>query len=119
MADSKQYITQEQENGTVMISEEVISSIVASAAQEVEGVAGLGNKSSVEVIAKKNWSKGIRVVIGQEDELYVDCNVVISYGQSVVNVASAVQAAITGALESMTGVTVAAVNVNVCGITRQ
>ena len=122
MADHKQYITQVQENGTVIISEEVISTIVHHAATEVEGVVGLSakvNADIVELLGKKNWSKGIRVVIGQEDELYVDCNVVISYGQSVVNVASAVQAAITGALESMTGVTVAAVNVNVCGITRQ
>jgi uncharacterized alkaline shock family protein YloU len=44
---------------------------------------------------------------------------VLSYGQSVVGVAKAIQDAVCGALESMTAIKVAAVNVNVCGITRQ
>lgn len=38
MAESKQYITQNQENGTVQISEDVIISIVAVAVGETEGV---------------------------------------------------------------------------------
>lgn len=38
MADSKQYITQNQENGTVQISEDVIISIVTVAVGETEGV---------------------------------------------------------------------------------
>ena len=44
---------------------------------------------------------------------------VVAYGQSVVAVAKAIQEAITAALESMTGVKVASVNVNVCGIAAQ
>lgn len=119
MADSKQYITQEQENGTVMISEEVISSIVASAAQEVEGVAGLGNKSSVEVIAKKNWSKGMRITIAENNDISIECNIVVTYGHTVVTVAKAVQDGILSAVESMTGVKPSSVNVSVCGIIRQ
>ena len=41
MAESKQYITQIQDNGNVMISEDVIATIVAHAASEFEGVVGL------------------------------------------------------------------------------
>lgn len=122
MADNKQYITQVQDNGTVMISEEVITTIVAQSVSEVEGVVSMSVKPGadiVELLGKKNWGKGIRVTIGQEDELHIDCNVVLAYGQSVVTVAAAVQNAVTGAVESMTGVKVAAVNVNVCGIIRQ
>lgn len=122
MAENKQYITQAQENGSVMISEDVIATIVDRAVCEVEGVVALTTKPGsdiAELIGKKNWGKGIKIVIGQDDELYIDCNVVISYGQSVVAVAKAVQEAVTGALESMAGVVVASVNVNVCGIVRQ
>ena len=122
MAENKQYITQAQENGSVMISEDVIATIVDRAVCEVEGVVALTTKPGsdiAELIGKKNWGKGIKIVIGQDDELYIDCNVVISYGQSVVAVAKAVQEAVTGALESITGVVVASVNVNVCGIVRQ
>ena len=37
MAENKQYITQAQENGSVMISEDVIATIVEQAIAEVEG----------------------------------------------------------------------------------
>ena len=122
MAENKQYVTQAQENGSVMISEDVIATIVAHAVSEVEGVVSLSAKPGADIadlIGKKNWGKGMKIVIGQEDELYIDCNVVIGYGHSVVNVAKAVQESVTGALESMAGVVVASVNVNVCGIVRQ
>lgn len=122
MAENKQYITQEQENGSVMISEDVIATIVAQAVSDVEGVVSLSAKPGSDIadlIGKKTWGKGMKITIGQQDELYVDCNVVVGYGQSVVNVAHAVQEAVTSALESMTGVAVASVNVNVCGISRQ
>ena len=62
---------------------------------------------------------GNKIDIGDNDEVYIDCNVIIGYGQSVVSVAGAVQESVTGAIESMTSVKVACVNVNVCGITRQ
>ena len=122
MADNKQYITLAQENGAVMISEDVIATIVANAAKDVDGVAGLNVKPGAdiaEMIAKKNWGKGMKITIGQNDELYIECNINVYYGQSVVCVAKAVQEAVTAALESTTCVKVAEVNVNVSGIARQ
>ena len=122
MADNKQYITQIQENGTVMISEDVIATIVANAVKDVEGVAGLNVKPGAdiaEMIAKKNWGKGMKITIGQDDKLFVDCNINVIYGQNVVSVATAVQEAVTAALESTTCVKVSEVNINVSGIVRQ
>ena len=72
-----------------------------------------------DMIGKKAWGKGIKITIADDNALSVDCNVNIGYGQSVVSVAKAVQDAVTGALESSTGVKVSAVNINVCGIIRQ
>lgn len=122
MAENKQYITKVQENGTVMISEDVIATIISHAICEVEGVVGLSTKPGAdiaEIIGKKNWGKGMKVTIGEADELYIDCNVVVAYGQSVMNVAGTIQNAVTSSLESTTGVKVASVNVNVCGIAAQ
>lgn len=122
MAENKQYITQNQENGSVMISEDVIATIVANAVNEVEGIVGLSVKPGADIadmIGKKNWGKGMKITIGQDNELCIDCNVNVGYGQSVVNVAKAVQDAVTAALESTAGIKVSAVNVNVCGIIRQ
>ena len=121
MAENKQYITQVQDNGRVMISEDVITSIVIQSLSDIEGYVGLSAKPGsdiVELIGKKNWGKGIKVTISENDELTVDCNVVISYGHSVVSVAKAIQDAVSAALQSMTAVSVASVNVNVCGIVK-
>lgn len=122
MADNKQYITQIQDNGSVMISEDVIASIVSHAVTEVEGVVGLNVKPGAdiaEIIGKKAWAKGLKITIGEKDEVYIDCNLTVCYGQSVVDVAKAAQEAIISALQAMTGVAIAKVNVNVCGIVRQ
>ena len=122
MAEYKQYITQPQENGNVMISEDVIATIVEQAVTDVDGVVGLNVKPGADIadiIGKKSWGKGLKIVIGEENELTIDCNVNVGYGQSVVTVAKAVQEAVTNALESTAGVKVASVNINVCGIIRQ
>ena len=83
MADNKQYITQVQDNGRVMISEAVISTIVYQALNDIEGYVGLSAKAGseiVELVGKKNWGKGIKVSISENDELSIDCNVVYSFG---------------------------------------
>ncbi len=115
MAEYKQYITQSQENGNVMISEDVIATIVEQTLTEVEGVV----KGGAEVTGKKSWGKGMRIQIAEDNALTIGCNIIVSYGESVIQVAQAVQEAITNAVESVTGVTVADVNVNVCGIVRK
>ena len=122
MAENKQYITQQQDRGSVLISEDVITTIVANAVNEVDGIVGLSVKPGADIadmIGKKNWGKGMKITVGQDNQLYIDCNVNVGYGQSVVAVAKSVQDAVTAALESTAGVKVAAINVNVCGIIRQ
>ena len=115
MAEYKQYITQIQENGNVMISEDVIATIVEQALTEVDGVV----KGGAEVVGKKSWGKGLRIAIAEDNSLSIGCNIMVSYGESVINVAKAVQEAVTNAVESVTGVTVTDVHVNVCGIIRK
>ena len=122
MAENKQYIIQAQEGGSLLISEDVISTIVARAIVEVEGIVGLVTKPGsdiAEIIGKKNWGKGIKIQILDNETVAVDCNVTVTYGMSVVSVAKAAQDSVVSAVESMTGVTVKSVNVNVCGIVRK
>ena len=122
MAENKQYISQMQDNGTVMISEDVVATIVMQAMKDVEGVVSLSTKPGADIadmIGKKNWGKGVRIEIAEDNALTIDCDIQIGYGQSVLTVAQAVQTTVTNQVESMTGVKVSAVNVNVCGILRQ
>jgi uncharacterized alkaline shock family protein YloU len=110
-----EYITQVQENGNVMISEDVIATIMEQALTEIDGVV----KGGSDVVGKKSWGKGIRITIAEDNSLALGCNIIVGYGESVINVANAVQEAITTAVESVTGVKVTDVNVNVCGIVRK
>ena len=122
MADNKQYVTQVQDNGSVMISEDVIATIVINAVSEVEGVVGFTTKPGAEIadmLGMKNWGKGLKLNIDDNGTVAIDCNVVVAYGQSVVTVAQNVQTAVTSALDSTANIQVKSVNVNVCGIVRQ
>ena len=119
MAEYKQYITQDQENGSVMISEDVIAAIVAHALADVEGVGSLGAKPGIvsqDFDTKKHWGKSLKVMISEDNTLALDCSIMISYGYSVVDVAAAVQQAITSSVESMTGVKITNININICGV---
>ena len=121
MADNKQYVTQVQENGTVMISEDVIATIVANSVSDVEGIIGLTTKPGADIADKfgmKNWGKGMKIVIGEDNELTISCNVQIVYGSSVIEVAKNAQQAVASAVENAAGVKVKEVNINVCGIVR-
>lgn len=120
MSDSKEYVSQTLEHGAIHISEEVIATIAALAIQDVEGVYGLNTSiasSDLSKLAKRAQGKGIRLVISEDDEISVDCYIVVLYGHSVVDVAKAVQDTVTAAIESTTGRRVKSVNVNISGIT--
>ena len=121
MADNKQYISQKQKNGDILISEDVVATVALQAMTEIEGFAGLSTKPGADIaeFIGKHWGKGVKIIIGDDNALTVDCNVIIYYGYNVVNTAQEIQASVLSALESVTGVKVLAVNVNVCGIARK
>ena len=121
MAENKQYIVQNQDNGSVMISEDVLSTIVAQAISEVDGIIGLSTKPGADIadLIGKNWGKGMKIQIGEDNSVSISCNIAVKYGHSVVDVAKNTQTVLTNAVESMAGVKVSSVNVNVCGIVRK
>lgn len=119
MADNKDYFVQNLDHGSIQISEEVVASTAASAALEVEGVCGLNGSIGsdiAEMLGKKSLGKGVRVSTDKEGALIVDCDVVAKFGHPVFELAKSVQAAVKNSLESVTGLAVAKVNVNICGI---
>ncbi len=118
MSDAKEYLVQPVDKGTVNISEEVVAAIAALAISEVEGVYGLSSSFTAdlkELVGKKNMSKGVKLTI-ENEIVTVECFVVVTYGFEIPAVAAAIQDGVINAVESMTGLKVAAVNVDVCGI---
>ena len=121
MAEYKQYITNIQENGNVMISENVIATIVAQCLAEAEGIGSLGAKPGIGVddfAVKKHWGKSLKIAIAEDNAVSIECTFMIKYGHSVVDVAKAVQQSITSAVEATAGVKVTMVDINICGIVR-
>ena len=119
MAENKEYYTQKVENGSIQISEDVVASVAAMAVMEQEGVCGLSTgigSDIAEMLGMKSAAKGVRIVSDKEGRLFVECNVVANFGYSVFELAKNVQDAVRSSLESVTGLNVAKVNVNVCGI---
>lgn len=116
MADN--YISCHEENGSINISEDVISSVVRASVTDVEGVAGLTNTAGSELaefIGLKSLSRGVKVQF-KDDKIIVDAVINISYGSNIVAVAKAVQEKVISVVQFTTGIEKAEVNVHVAGI---
>lgn len=116
MAENTQIDTLEY--GNVNISDDVIGIISSIAAAEIEGISGLSGtltEDIVEIFGKKNFSKGVKVEI-IEEKVVVDLNIIVDYGVKIPDVSWQVQENVKTAIESMTGLSVSAVNVHVSGI---
>lgn len=119
MADNKQYVTLAAENGSVMISEDVVAAIATHALTDIEGYAGLFTKNAgdfAELLGNKNWNKGVKVFVTEENTVVVECNVLVVFGSDIIAVSKAIQDAVVTAVTSTTGAKMEAVNVNICGI---
>lgn len=106
------------EDNTVRIADDVVGVIAGIAAMEVEGVAGMAGglaSNMVEMLGKKNLSKGVRVQVG-EKECAIDIYIVVEYGVRIPDVAQRVQENVKQAVESMTGLNVVEVNIHVQGV---
>ena len=119
MAENKEYYTQEMENGSIQISEDVVASVTGMAVLEVEGVCGLSSSIGTdiaEMLGMKTLSKGVRLSTTETGALRIDCDVVSKFGQNIFELAKNVQKNVKSSVESVTGLRVAEVNVTVCGI---
>ena len=103
--------------GEVKIADEVVAIIAALAATEVEGVASMAGNITNELISRlgmKNLSKGVKVDV-LEGVVTVSLTLNLKYNYSVVEVSGKVQEKVKNAIENMTGLEVADVNIKVAG----
>ena len=104
--------------GEVKIADEVVAIIAALAATEVEGVASMAGYITNELISRlgmKNLSKGVKVDV-LEGVVTVSLTLNLKYNYSVVEVSGKVQEKVKNAIENMTGLEVADVNIKVAGV---
>lgn len=109
----------ETENDGIKISDDVVAVIGGVAVSEVPGVAGMAGSFAggiSEVFSgKKNLAKGIKADI-TENVAKIHVNIIVEYGSRIPDVAFEIQNRVKKAVESMTGLKVEEVNVNVQGV---
>ena len=118
MSETKEYFSKQLETGSVHIAEDVACAIAAAAVMEVEGVVALNTNFGAEIqdrLTKKNTGRGIHIV-DKNGVLSVECSVMVKYGYSMQTIGANIQNAVCQAMESMAGLKVDSVNVNIAGI---
>lgn len=119
MADSRKTLKIKSDQlGEIKIADEVVAIIAGLAATEVEGVSSMAGNITNEIVSKlgmKNLSKGIMVEV-LEDEIKVDVAINIAYGFAIPEVSAKVQDKVKTAVENMTGLEVAIVNVRIASV---
>ncbi len=104
--------------GTVQIADDVVAIIAGLAATEVEGVSSMAGNITKEIISKfgmKNLSKGVKVNV-TDGQVSVEVALNVAYGYNVPDVSVKVQEKVKSAIENMTGLNVAEVNVKIAGV---
>ena len=104
--------------GQVQIADEVVTIIAGLAATEVDGVASMAGNITNELVSKlgmKNLSKGVKVEI-VDSVVSVDLTLNIEYGMNILETSKKVQEKVKAAIENMTGLEVADVNIRIAGV---
>jgi len=105
-------------NGEIKISDEVIATIASIATKEIEGVSGLSLSLTDEIASKfvkKNAGKAIKIN-SNEGNITIEINVIVKYGVRIPDVSWEVQENVKKSVETMTGLTVEKVNIVVAGV---
>lgn len=117
--ERKNYTIQNDNSlGEVQIADEVVAIIAALAATEVEGVDSMAGNVTNELVSRlgmKNLSKGVKVDV-LEGVVTVTLALNLKYNYSIVEVTAKVQEKVKAAIENMTGLEVADVNIRVAGV---
>ncbi|MDU0478682.1 Asp23/Gls24 family envelope stress response protein [Staphylococcus chromogenes] len=110
----------DQPRGHTRIEDVVVSKIAGMAAREVSGVHALGAQGARMVGALRESIPGSRTNVQQgvavevnEHEAVVDIAIVAEYGVAIHELAEAIRLNVINAIERMTGLSVAEVNVTV------
>lgn len=107
-------------HGQIEISIDVVATIAGGAAVDCYGIVGMASKNQLkdgisEILRRENFSKG--VIVRQEDEqVYIDMYIIVSYGTKISEVALNVQSKVKYTLDKSVGLAVDSVNIFVQGV---
>ncbi len=106
------------QSGSIKIDPSVVTVISSLAATEIPGVASMSGGLTGDIAEKfgvKSSNKGVKVQV-EENNTTIDIFIIAEYGAKIPEVALGIQQSVKKAVETMTGLNVAGVNVHVQGI---
>lgn len=108
------------EFGQIDISNEVIAMIAGGAAVDCYGIVGMASKKQLkdgiaEMLRRENFTRGV-VVRQEEDRIFIDMYIIVSYGTKISEVANNVQSKVKYTLNQTVGLSVDSVNIFVQGV---
>lgn len=109
MAEEKEYLDMEEEDGAIHVSFQALGEIASEAALAVPGVAALAN-------APQTVIKGVQVHLSEIGICSIDVHLLAAPGQGFSQVARQVQTAVKTAVDAAVGIEVGSVNVFVAGM---
>lgn len=108
------------DNGEIIIENEVIAQYAGHAALECFGIVGMATISMRDGIAKllkgDSVSKGVNVKIDENNELVIDFHIIVAYGVCISTVCDNLINTVKYSIEEMTSMTVKAINIFVEGV---
>lgn len=117
--DRNGYTLKEDENiGSVKIADDVVAMIASIAATEVEGVSAMIGNITNELMSKvgmKKLTKGVKVDV-IDGVVTADLSVTLEYGYNIPVTCQKVQEKVKTAIENMTGLEVADVNIRIASV---
>jgi len=118
MTENKPIEKKTGESGKITVSKEVVATIAALETVKNKGVAGIvsGHKGkSVNMLSKNDFTKGVEVWMNS-GETTVSISIITHYEAGIFKVATEVQKRVKDSLQSMTGLKVLKVNIDVLGV---
>lgn len=116
---TEEIVVNTADNNKIKIADEVVAVIAGKAVTEVPGVyemsGGFAGGIGEVLSGKKNLAKGIKVLVTDKDAK-IDVNIIVEYGVRIPEIAFEIQTKVKKAVETMTGLKVAEVNVHVQGV---
>lgn len=109
MAEQKEYLDIQEEDGLIRVSFVSLAEIAAQAALGVSGVSALA-------VASPTVVRGVQVTLSEIGICSVEVHILVSAGYVLSQVAKAVQNAVKTAVDAAVGIEVASVNVFVAGM---
>ncbi|KPU28262.1 alkaline-shock protein [Caloranaerobacter sp. TR13] len=105
--------------GSINIDDNVLAIIAGLSAMECYGLVGMASRNAteglVELLRREHLTKGVKVHT-EDNRIVIDLYVIVQFGTKISVVANNIIEKVKYNIESLTGLTVEKVNINVQGV---